>query len=149
MLSDLVAIIKKLLDCDDLLDTNTVSELMKQNKYTWGLMLEKKPNEVFLCEIVISEIYYGLQLLGDTKKRVLLQQEFEPIAELLQALVWDRETSQKFAEIKADLTNRGLIIPDLDIAIAAHAKRYNCILVTDNISDFQRISGLTIENWLR
>lgn len=130
-----------------LLDTNTVSELMKQNKYTWGLLLEKNPNEVFLCEVVIAEIYYGLQLLGNTKKRILLQQEFEPILEFIQTLVWDREVSQQFAEIKADLSMKGLIISDLDLAIAAHAKRYNCILVTDNISHFQRISGLIIENW--
>ncbi len=49
--------------------------------------------------------------------------------------------------IRSGLTRKGSIISDMDIAIAAHAKRYGCTLVTDNLSDFRKILGIEIVNW--
>ncbi len=130
-----------------LLDTNTISELMKQNSHTWECLLSQKPKDVFMCEVVVSEILFGLQLLKDSKKKRLLQKEFLPLTETIQIAPWDRETSYKFAEIKSNLFQKGKLITDLDIIIAAHAQRYDYILVTDNIKDFERISKLKIINW--
>ena len=31
--------------------------------------------------------------------------------------------------------------------IAAHSKALNAVLVTNNIKEFNRVEGLTIENW--
>jgi tRNA(fMet)-specific endonuclease VapC len=55
----------------------------------------------------------------------------------------------KAAEIRADLEIRGLPIgnKDADIFIAAHCIVNDYTLVTDNISDFERIDGLKIVNW--
>ena len=130
-----------------LLDTNTVSELMKQNAHTWECLLAQKPYNVFLCEVVVSEILFGINLLRNSQKKKLLKKEFLPLAVTIQTLNWDRKTSQQFAEIKNSLYKKGNIIPDLDISIAAHALRYGHTLVTDNIKDFQRIAKLKIINW--
>jgi len=130
-----------------LLDTNTISELMKQNQQTWQKMLSCQRQVVFLCEVVIAEILFGLKLLKNSKRKQLLQREFTSLRKTLPVLPWDGKTSEIFAEIKSDLSQKGRMITDLDIAIAAHALRYQYVLVTDNKKDFQRIAELEIVNW--
>ena len=51
------------------------------------------------------------------------------------------------AAIYADLYQRGQIVGDADILIAATALENNLPVVTNNESHFNRISGLQILNW--
>ena len=55
----------------------------------------------------------------------------------------------KAAEIRADLESRGETVgnKDADIFIAAHCIINDYTLVTDNTSDFERITGLKYTNW--
>lgn len=130
-----------------LLDTTAVSELMRQNTHTWSQLLAQKRDHVFLCEIVVAELFFGLGRLKDSRKKRLLQKELNPILETIRSLAWDRRTSEFFVFIKADLYKRGEPVADMDIAIAAHALRYESVLVTDNLKDFQRIKGLHCVAW--
>ena len=52
------------------------------------------------------------------------------------------------AAIYADLKNRGQLIGDADILIAATALENGADLVTNNEDHFKRIARLHIENWL-
>jgi len=36
-----------------------------------------------------------------------------------------------------------------DLFIAAHALEQDATLVTDNVAEFKRVSGLRLENWVR
>jgi tRNA(fMet)-specific endonuclease VapC len=51
------------------------------------------------------------------------------------------------ADVYADLYKRGTLILDADILIAATALENNLVIVTNNESHFNRISGLQILNW--
>jgi len=42
----------------------------------------------------------------------------------------------------------GQPIGSMDLLIAAHARSLNVRLVTNNESEFKRVSGLRIENWV-
>jgi len=53
------------------------------------------------------------------------------------------------AKAYADLHQRGTLIGDGDILIAATALEHGLVMVTNNESHFQRIAGIQIENWLR
>lgn len=53
------------------------------------------------------------------------------------------------SEIYADLHQRGLLIGDADILIAASALSRGLTLVTNNEAHFRRIQGLSVENWLK
>jgi len=37
---------------------------------------------------------------------------------------------------------------DLDVAIAAHTIAYDAVLVTNILSNFERVPGLLVEDWL-
>ena len=52
-----------------------------------------------------------------------------------------------YGRIRAELKRKNQLIGELDMLIAAHAKSLNLILVTNNIREFERVSGLTIEDW--
>jgi tRNA(fMet)-specific endonuclease VapC len=46
-----------------------------------------------------------------------------------------------------DLEARGQVISEADLWIAATARSRHGILVTNNTSEFQRVSGLPVEDW--
>ncbi|MFP4439682.1 MAG: type II toxin-antitoxin system VapC family toxin [Chloroflexaceae bacterium] len=52
------------------------------------------------------------------------------------------------ATIYADLHQRGVLIGDADILIAATALEHGLIMVTNNENHFNRIAGIQLENWL-
>src|SRR3972149_4113902 len=52
-----------------------------------------------------------------------------------------------YARIRADLKKRGQMIGANDLFIAAHARSLGLRLVTNNIAEFNRVKGLTLENW--
>jgi tRNA(fMet)-specific endonuclease VapC len=52
------------------------------------------------------------------------------------------------ARIYADLHQRGALIGDADILIAATGLEHGLIVVTNNESHYQRIASIQLENWL-
>jgi tRNA(fMet)-specific endonuclease VapC len=50
--------------------------------------------------------------------------------------------------IYADLHQRGVLIGDADILIAATGLEHGLIVVTNNESHYQRIAGIQLDNWL-
>jgi tRNA(fMet)-specific endonuclease VapC len=50
--------------------------------------------------------------------------------------------------LRATLERRGKLIGPNDLMIAAHALALDAVLVTDNLSEFTRVDGLKVENWL-
>ena len=53
------------------------------------------------------------------------------------------------ADIYADLYQRGQLIGDADILIAATALTHNLVLASNIAAHFGRIAGLVIDNWSR
>ena len=57
--------------------------------------------------------------------------------------------AERFGAIKADLAQRGEMVADHDLWIAAHALVHGATVVTNNDRDFERVSGLRCENWTK
>ena len=72
-------------------------------------------------------------------ERFCLQNEVLPITE---------EIVVRAASIYVDLRNRGIVIGDADIFIAATAFSHGLAVVTNNEKHFSRVFGIKIENWL-
>jgi|694.fasta_scaffold29596_6 tRNA(fMet)-specific endonuclease VapC len=129
-----------------LLDTNIVSASLKQN-----IKVNTKLQEIssFKIDILISGITYyevqrGLLRSNATKKLTWFQQFCQDYPILF---LDDLRIFEKASEIHADLTNRGKIIQDADILIAATAIIHNLVLVSHD-SDLTRVKDLQLENWL-
>jgi tRNA(fMet)-specific endonuclease VapC len=46
------------------------------------------------------------------------------------------------------LRKKGTMISDFDLFIGSTAIANELIMVTENVKEFERISGITIENWV-
>ena len=66
---------------------------------------------------------------------------------LLPVLPLTTEAAMAYGAIRKDLAGRGEKIGNNDLWIAAHAKAAALTVVTNNETEFQRVAGLTIQNW--
>jgi tRNA(fMet)-specific endonuclease VapC len=103
-------------------------------------------DDVAICQVTAAEIEFGLKYLPSSKRRSLLQDQWNIVGEELPRLVWNDEVSRVFGERKAQLERRGKRMSDFDLAIAAHAIAFDLIVVTAD-SAFERLR-LRRENWL-
>jgi tRNA(fMet)-specific endonuclease VapC len=129
-----------------LLDTNIVSASLKQNVKINAKLQEvsKLELDIFISGITYYEVQRGLLRSNATKKLALFTQFCQDYPVLF---LDDSRIFQKASEIHAYLTNKGKIIQDADILIAATAIVHNLILVSHD-SDLTRVNDLQLENWL-
>ena len=65
----------------------------------------------------------------------------------LDVLDFDMSAAEHAGEIRAALARIGTPIGPYDIMTAGHARPQGLTLVTNNMSEFERVSGLRLENW--
>jgi len=128
------------------LDTNIITAFLKNDLQ----VVERVSNYLELYDrltiniISYYEILRGLKDLGNQEKIIT----FEAFVQENELILIRKETVEKAAEIYAYLKKSGNLIEDADILMAAIAIVENLTLVTNNTSHFQRVKGLSIDNWL-
>ncbi|MFM7369702.1 MAG: PIN domain-containing protein, partial [Sphaerospermopsis kisseleviana] len=60
---------------------------------------------------------------------------------------FDRDAAFAAAKIRADLEQKGTPIGSIDVLIAGIAVALQATLVTHNVNEFSRVSGLSIVDW--
>lgn len=126
-----------------LLDTNICAYFLN-GKFN----LETKIDEVgfencLVSEISIAELKYGVEKSTYKEKNIKTLETFQSkfgILPIFPAL-------GIYAKEKARLKTKGKILDDFDLLIGATAIFNNLILVTKNVSDFDRLEGIIIEDW--
>lgn len=132
-----------------LLDTNAVSALMKGDENVIRRLRQVPRASVFLPQPVLAEISYGIERLGRSRRRSLLQERFDLICSEIQRAEWTDEVSRRFGTLKALLERNGRRIEDFDAAIAAHAAAPDMVLVSANVEHMTRVPGVEVEDWSR
>ncbi len=130
------------------LDTNTVSALMRADPPVLQRLRALNRRDILLPQPVVAEIAYGIARLPKSKRRQLLEERFATIADTLERVEWTDAVSTAFGDIKALLERRGRPIEDFDAAIAAHALAHDATLVTGNVKHMANVPALRHENWL-
>lgn len=62
---------------------------------------------------------------------------------------WPEEAAPIYGRLREQLRQKGTPIGANDMSIAAHALDMNVSLVTDHMREFERVSHLNLENWIR
>lgn len=129
-----------------LLDTDTLSAVMK--KHPDALTEARKYLRVHRCFtfsiITRYEVLRGLKAKHATTQLAA----FERLCHTSHIIPLTDEMIIKAADLYADLKERGELISDADILIAASALVHKLAVVTNNEEHFKRIAGLRVENWL-
>ena len=132
-----------------LIDTNVLSETIKPSpNHNVIEFLEKAPVEdMYISVLTIGKIRKGIEGLAEMKKRQKLLHWLE--VELVEwfsehnIIPINVEIAEKWGYLTAHLKNQ---IPTIDGLIAASALVNNLVVVTRNISDFEKIPGLELFN---
>ncbi|MBK6853654.1 MAG: type II toxin-antitoxin system VapC family toxin [Burkholderiales bacterium] len=128
-----------------MLDTNALSELMRKPD---GLLARRLANEapdnVCTSIVVACELRFGARRKGSAA----LTQRVEQLLEALEVLPFDEPADEHYADIRAALERAGTPIGSNDLFIAAHARSRGLTLVTHNVREFERVSGLKVADWL-
>ena len=61
---------------------------------------------------------------------------------------FDVNAAAAYGKIQADLEKKGTPIDPLDMMIVGHVKALGLTLVTNNVKEFSRVGGLSIDNWV-
>jgi tRNA(fMet)-specific endonuclease VapC len=128
-----------------MLDTDTCSYVMKRSHPLVLQRLQAVPvTEVCLSIVTKAELLYGVEVSPRRSQDGAALAAFLPYVE---ALDLTNDAALHYAEIRADLKKRGALIGANDLFIAAHARSLGLTLVTNNTVEFERVKGLSIENW--
>jgi tRNA(fMet)-specific endonuclease VapC len=103
---------------------------------------QKTLGEVAISAIVVHELFYGAFESRRVTQNVALID-----ALLFTVLDFDKEDARRAGEIRALLASQGTPIGPYDVLIAGQACARNLVLVSRNVREFQRVSGLSVENW--
>jgi tRNA(fMet)-specific endonuclease VapC len=126
-----------------MLDTNTVSHLVKQHpkvaRHVVGVPM------VSLCISVITagELLYGL---ARRPAAVRLRAAVTELIRQVDVLPWDFSAAERYGIVRAELDRTGRPLGSLDVLIAAHALSVGAVLVTNDRA-FSQVARLQIEDW--
>jgi predicted nucleic acid-binding protein len=128
------------------LDTNIITAFLKNDLR----VVEKVSKYLELYDkltiniISYYEILRGLKDLGNQEKL----RSFEDFIQANELVLIRKETVEQAAEIYAYLKKDGNLIEDADILMAAISIVEDLVLITNNTSHFNRVKGLSLDNWI-
>jgi len=130
-----------------LLDTDILSAVMRQQPVAvvQARIYLADHGRLTFSLMTRYEILRGLKAKGATTQLAA----FERFCQANEILPLEESIIMRAADIYGNLYKRGQLIGDADIFIAATALEHSIVLVTNNENHLGRVTGLTVENWLK
>lgn len=127
-----------------LLDTNICIYFLK-GLYDLGQRIENVKNEnCYVSEITIAELKFGAENSQHKEKNRKTVADFVSLFTIIPIF----SSLDVYAKEKARLRKKGIPLDDFDLLIGATAIANNLTLVTRNVSDFERLERIQVENWV-
>ena len=95
--------------------------------------------------ITVGEILYGAARAGRPGLVELLR---TLVTSAQPVIAFDEQAAEAYGPLRAELERLGRRLDGPDLRIASIALSRDLTLVTGNVSHFERVPGLRIENWL-
>jgi tRNA(fMet)-specific endonuclease VapC len=128
-----------------LLDTNIVIYVIKRRPIEVMGIFNENAGRMAISAITLSELFHGAEKSAKVAQNLAVVEEF---ASLLEVLPYTAKASQHYGAVRAALEKAGRPIGVNDLHIAAHARSEGLTLVTNNLTEFERVPGLLTENWV-
>ena len=106
---------------------------------------ETEPGKIFVPEVVRAELLHGCLRSARPKRNVDAVERF---LGPFRRLPFGGAAAEHYAQIRVELELSGRVIGPNDLLIAATVRAAGAILVTNNLREFQRVSGLECEDWM-
>ncbi len=126
-----------------LLDTNTVSHLIKRHPQATQRLLAVPMHSLGISAITAGELAFGL---AKRPEAVALRVAVHEFIRRVDVLPWDAAVAQTYGRLRAQMQSEGIGLSALDMQIAAHAVHVQAILVSSDRA-FGQLTEITYENW--
>lgn len=124
-----------------LVDTDWVVDYLKGRTQAIDTLNRLVKKGLAISIITYGEIYEGIYFGQDPK---LAEKGFLNFLRVVDILGLNRTTMKRFALIRGDLRQRGALIGDPDLMIAATATLNKLTLITRNKKHFEKVEGLEL-----
>ena len=126
-----------------LLDTNICIYFLK-GQLDLHQQIEKVGIEnCYISEITIAELKYGVEKNVQKEKNRLILEKFQEKFSILPIFT----SLDTYAKEKARLKTKGKTLDEFDLLIGSTAITNSLTLATRNVSDFDRLENIKIEDW--
>jgi len=128
-------------------DTDVLSATMRREPDLALIrrLAELSPSEQFTTAITLGELLYGAERRGSDRLRARAR---DLVRGALVVLPFDEVAAEAYGPLRAQLESDGQRLDEPDLRIASIALAADLTLVTANVRHFDRVPGLTVENWL-
>ena len=127
-----------------MLDINTCIRAMRGDATSdLAGRFSRHAEQLCISTIVLAELHYGAEKSLRVTENLVEIEQF--VARLQAVLDFDAAAAAEFGRVRVATLKQP--IGPLDTLIAAHACSRGLTIVTDNVSEFQRVPGLQIESW--
>ena len=128
-----------------MLDTNTVSHLIKRQPQAIALLLEVPMHSVCISAITAGELAFGL---AKRPQAMALREAVNEFLRRVEVMPWDDAVAQTYGTLRAELQKNVRPLAALDLQIAAHALHLKATLVSNDRA-FAQVGGLVVEDWVK
>jgi tRNA(fMet)-specific endonuclease VapC len=126
-----------------MLDTDISIYTVKRKPHEVRRMFNIHAGELSISTVTLGELLFGAENSSNPRANLMV---IEGYAARVEVLDYDRDAAMQFAQLKVELSKKQ--IGAYDLMIAAHARSRGLILVSNNITEFGRVPGLRVENWV-
>jgi tRNA(fMet)-specific endonuclease VapC len=130
-----------------LLDTNSVIAILsgRSDKIS-AKIVTSATGSIALPTIVAHELYFGAYKSAGVAQNLNILRNF---TRDIPVLDYDQRDAMLAGEVRALLAAQGTPIGPYDVLIAGQAKARGMTVVTNNVGEFGRVAGLSVEDWTR
>ncbi len=128
-----------------MLDTSIASDLIRNPAGRVAARVRDcGVSNICVSIIAAAEMRFG----AHHKQSARLRLRVDALLNEISVLPFEAPADDAYAVLRTALSSSGRIIGSNDMLIAAHALALGMTLVTANVSEFRRVQGLAVENWL-
>ncbi|GAB1235004.1 type II toxin-antitoxin system VapC family toxin [Ferrigenium sp. UT5] len=128
-----------------LLDTNICIYIAKHNPpAVRDRFAHHTADELAMSVVTLGELRFGAEKSQNRERALAVISQLESMMQIAQL---NAAVGEHYGQIRAVLQQRGEMIGNNDLWLAAHARAEGWILVTNNEREFVRVDGLQVENW--
>lgn len=127
-----------------LLDTSILVFALRRSHPVVAERMHEASGALHVSSISVAELSYGAARSSDPIRNRIAVEE---LLSRLIVLDFDAAAGHHSGDIRADLAVQGKPIGGYDVLLAGHARSRDLTMVTHNVNEFGRVSGLRVEDW--
>lgn len=128
-----------------MLDTNICIYVIKNRPLEALKTFNLHSGQMAISAITLAELIHGCEKSIKIEHNL---RQVEDFCSRVDVLNYTDKASQHYGSIRAELEKAGKVIGVNDLHIASHARCEALVLVSNNLKEFNSVSGLRTENWI-